>query len=259
MSIQSNKTILITGATSGIGKEMVKLLAEQACTLVLLSRNEEKLMSLQAELAQSPAHIFIYTIDLTNIEQIEAVMAKVLNDVNNVDAVINNAGVGLFEYAKDTSLAQTIEMVNLNVIALIEINRILLQKSQLAHVINIASLAGKIATPKASVYAATKHAVIGYTNALRLELESAGTIVTTVNLGPVNTNFFHVADKSGKYQKNVQSMMLDQTKVAKKIISALFKKKREINLPLWMSLGAKVYALSPRLLERALKQSFNKK
>ncbi|MDY0396510.1 SDR family NAD(P)-dependent oxidoreductase [Virgibacillus halophilus] len=73
-----------------------------------------------------------------------------------------------------------------------------------------------MATPKSAVYAASKHAVLGFSNALRMELAPIGIHLTTVNLGPVNTNFFDNADPSGKYRQSVRRYMLDPHKVAQK-------------------------------------------
>lgn len=127
------------------------------------------------------------------------------------------------------------------------------------HIINVASMAGKIATPKSSVYSATKHAVLGYSNSLRLELADDNVFVTTVNPGPIATNFFNIADEQGTYVKNVQRYMLQPEFVAKKITDAMLTKTREINLPRWMNAGSVIFALFPRLFEKAGKKVFNKK
>src|SRR5690606_33540996 len=127
------------------------------------------------------------------------------------------------------------------------------------HIVNIASQAGKISTPKSAVYASTKHAILGFTNALRQELMDKSIHVTAVNLGPVKTNFFSHADPEGSYQKNVGKYMLDPEKVAEKIANHLFTGKREINMPLWMDFGSRLYQLFPSMMEKALKKQFNKK
>src|SRR5690606_5732016 len=85
------------------------------------------------------------------------------------------------------------------------------------HIINIASQAGKMATPKSAVYAATKFAVRGYSNALRLELRPFGIYVTTVNTGPMHTNFFNQADPTGSYLNKIARWVLDPQVVAKKV------------------------------------------
>ena len=104
-------------------------------------------------------------------------------------------------------------------------------ESKSGHIINIASQAGKIATPKSSVYSATKHAVLGYTNSLRMELSDFQIKVTAVNPGPIGTDFFTIADESGTYAKSVQRYILKPEYVAKKVVDAMLTSTREINLP----------------------------
>lgn len=123
----------------------------------------------------------------------------------------------------------------------------------------IGSMAGKVATPKAAVYGASKHSIIGFSNGLRQELKPYGIHVTTVNLGPMDTNFFDTADPSGRYRQASARYMLQPDKVARKVISSIGKKKREINLPRWMSIGSKVYQLVPGVAEKLLGGQFNKK
>ena len=83
--------------------------------------------------------------------------------------------------------------------------------------------------------------------------------MTTVNLGPVKTNFFNVADPFGNYQQSVEKYMLDPNDVAEKIVKVLFTNKREINMPKWMDVGSRFYQVFPSLIERLLKSQFNKK
>ena len=97
-------------------------------------------------------------------------------------------------------------------------------KENKGHIINIASQAGKLATPKSSGYSASKHAVLGFTNSLRMELAKTDIYVTAVNPGPIQTNFFSIADQSGNYEKS-----------AEKTVNIIGKPKREVNLPKWMN------------------------
>jgi short-subunit dehydrogenase len=114
------------------------------------------------------------------------------------------------------------------------------------HIINIASQAGKMATSKSSIYSATKFAVIGYSNALRLELKQIGITVTTVNPGPIDTNFFDIADQSGTYLEKVGNMVLSSKSVAERIAKLIGTNKRELNLPYSMELASKFYTLFPK-------------
>ncbi len=256
-------TILITGATKGLGRALSYQLARSNRTLVLIGRSEDLLKELTHDLQEKGATVYTYPVDLTDIEQLEALVETILTDVESVDVLINNAGFGLFEYATGTARETTANMFQLNVLAMMELNRLLIpeliKQQTKTHIINIGSLAGKLATPKATSYAATKHAVIGYSNALRLELKATNVAVTTVNLGPMKTSFFKTADTSGHYEQAVEKIMLTPEKVAIKIDQLLYSNKRELNLPVWMSAGSKFHALFPRTLEFFMQGAFNKK
>ena len=108
-------------------------------------------------------------------------------------------------------------------------------------------MAGKIATPKSSVYSATKAAVLGYSDALRLELKPLGISVMTVNPGPIRTKFFDKADKSGNYLEKINGIVLNPELVAEKIVHSIGTAKRELNLPFFFNIANVGYTLFPRL------------
>ncbi|WP_186578289.1 SDR family NAD(P)-dependent oxidoreductase [Aquibacillus kalidii] len=258
-----NKNIIITGASSGIGEEIALQVAEQGGNPILVARSVDKLKRMKMELESTySVKCSFYQADLTDLSEWRRTLHQIMEDIAQVDALINNAGFGIFNKVGETNWEDIERMFQLNVYALImgthEILPYFINRRE-GHIINIGSQAGKIATPKSSVYSATKHAVIGFSNALRLEVEDQGVFVTTVNLGPVRTNFFDMADPSGNYQKAIGRYMLDPEKVARNITKALFTNKREINMPGWMEMGSKFYNLFPKLTERMLKSQFNKK
>ena len=124
----------------------------------------------------------------------------------------------------------------------------------------IASQAGKIATPKAAVYAASKHALLAYANALRLELRGSGITVTTVNPGPMATPFFDTADPGGSYQEKLgRFWLLDPERIAALTVAAIDKNVREINRPRLMEIAARLYPLAPLLGDWLTVKFFNRK
>ncbi|WP_026582914.1 SDR family NAD(P)-dependent oxidoreductase [Bacillus sp. J33] len=258
-----NKNVIITGASGGIGAQMAALCAERGANLVLLARNLEKLNALKADLqSRFSVDIFVHKLDVSDTDEVSAVFSEILARIGQVDILVNNAGFGIFREAHEAKIEEIKGMFEVNVVGLMACTSMVLpvmRKQRSGHIINIASQAGKIATPKSSIYSATKHAVLGYTNSLRMELANSNVFVTAVNPGPIETNFFNIADEKGTYVKNVRKFLLKPEYVALKVVDAMLKPVREINLPGWMNAGSIVYALFPRLFERLGKRAFNQK
>ncbi|WP_112181245.1 SDR family NAD(P)-dependent oxidoreductase [Paraliobacillus zengyii] len=259
----TNKTIMITGASSGIGEGLAYKLAMSGANLILMARSGDKLKKLKEKLEQDyPIICTYYIVDLSNSASWESCLSKIEANHLTIDAMINNAGFGIFDAVEDADYQDIEKMFHVNVLALIKGIHYFLPhfiKRKQGHIINIASFAGKISTPKSSAYSASKHAVLGFSNALRLEVEKQGVYVTTVNLGPVRTNFFDAADPTGRYQKSVKRFMIEPEQVVDQITKSLFRKKREINLPRWMEFGSRLYHILPGFAERILRNQFSKK
>lgn len=257
------KNIFITGASGGIGAEIARLCAEREANLFLFARTIQKLEELKSELeGKFPTTVHVYKLDVSNTDDIQSVLQGAVDKAGQIDVLVNNAGYGVFREAHEATIEDIKGMFSVNVVGLMTCTSIVLPKmraQQSGHIINVASQAGKLATPKSSVYSATKHAVLGYTNSLRMEVADLNISVTAVNPGPIATNFFEIADEKGTYVKNVQRFMLKPEYVARKIVDAMLTKKREINLPRWMNAGSVIYALFPRTFERLGKKAFNQK
>ncbi|MBS4215768.1 MULTISPECIES: SDR family NAD(P)-dependent oxidoreductase [Neobacillus] len=258
-----DKNIVITGASGGIGAEIARLCAASGANLVLLARSIDKLKQLEVELEKRySVKVEVFQLDVADTDQVEKVFGDIFAVISHVDIIVNNAGFGIFREAHEASIDEVKGMFEVNVVGLMACTSMVLprmRERRFGHIINIASQAGKIATPKSSVYSATKHAVLGYTNALRMELDDYNIQVTSVNPGPIATNFFNIADEQGTYVKNVQKFMLQPEYVAQKVVGSMLSKTREINLPRWMNMGSVVYVLFPRLFERIGKRMLNKK
>ncbi len=257
------KTIVITGASSGIGEKIAYLAAEQGASPVLLARSYDQLEKIAQNIKEKHnIDCLFYKLDVRDTENVKEVFEDILRNVKTVDVLVNNAGFGVFANVVDAQIEQMKAMFEVNVFGLISCTKMVLPtmiEQNSGHIINIASQAGKIATPKSSVYSASKHAVLGFTNSLRMELSSTNIHVTAVNPGPIRTRFFDIADESGTYAKNVNRFMLDPDVVASKIVNAMFTPKRELNLPGWMNAGSLFYTLFPRLIEKVGGKAFFKK
>ncbi|HEY4554254.1 MAG TPA: SDR family oxidoreductase, partial [Bacillaceae bacterium] len=197
----NGKTVVITGASGGLGEQMAYLCAESGANLFLLARNRAKLDSIAARI-RDRYHVECRPMefDASQHEQIPAAFSRIFDQAGNIDVLVNNAGYGIFAEAGDADMKDVHGMFAVNVIGLIACTREVIpfmRARRSGHIINVASQAGKLATPKSSVYSATKHAVLGYTNSLRMEMAEHGVFVTAVNPGPIATNFFQTADPGG--------------------------------------------------------------
>ncbi|SDY48858.1 SDR family oxidoreductase [Bacillus sp. 166amftsu] len=257
------KVIVITGASSGIGEQVAMQIAAEGAIPVLIARTEEKLRVLAGKIKTTyNTPCYYYVLDVSKETEVNTVFAKILADAGQIDILVNNAGFGIFKTFEEATMVEVKDMFEVNVFGLVACTKAVLShmlEKDSGQIINIASLAGKIATPKSSAYAATKHAVLGFTNSLRMELSSTNIYVTAINPGPIDTNFFDIADQSGTYVKNMGRYMLKPTYVAEQIVKVMRTKKREVNLPKWMNIGPKLFALFPGLFERVAGKSLSKK
>jgi len=181
---------------------------------------------------------------------------------NNIGVVSDGAGTLNVKLAKDLSESEINQMLQLNLNTLIKITQHFVPRfieDKGGVIVNIASQAGKSATVKSSVYSATKFGVLGYSNALRLELKPYGIHVMTVNPGPIATDFFDKAEPTGKYLEQLGAVVLDPAKVAGEVVKGIEREKREVNLPKTMNFASKLNVLFPKIGDKLLGSIFNKK
>lgn len=256
------KVILITGGSSGIGKAVALEAATAGATVIVAARNMNALAQVRSEAARlSGNSAYAYALDVSDPVAIESTVNQIIETVGRIDYLLNAAGFGVFEEALNTSMRVTESMFRTNVLGTMYLCR-LVGRHMVArgsgHIINIASMAGKIPTPKSAVYAASKAAVIAYSDALRMELKPAGVIVTTVNPGPVKTNFFKTA-QAEDYEKRIALFALNPDKLATRICRTYGRNVREVNAPFVMAAAAKVYPLVPHLGDYLAGTIFNRK
>lgn len=184
---------LITGASSGIGREMAKLLAARGCKLILAARREDRLNELAAEL---PTECRVVAVDLSDATACRALYESVRGPDLNV--VVNNAGFGLFGPFTETDLDRELEMIDTNIRALHILTKLALKdfvKQGRGYILNVASAAGYLPGPLMATYYASKNYVLRLTEAIREELRRAHSPVKVCALcpGPVDTEFNSVA------------------------------------------------------------------
>ena len=183
---------LITGASSGIGRDMARILAEKGCDLILVARDEEKLNTLKDELN---TNVKIVSMDLSITDN-----CKKLHAENpDVDLLINNAGFGDCGNFTSTSLDKEISMINTNITAyhiLTKLYLIDMKKVNRGHILNVASIASFMPGPLMSTYYATKSYIVRLSEGIREELkkEKSNVKISILCPGPVDTNFNKIAN-----------------------------------------------------------------
>lgn len=258
MTLQ-DKIAVITGASGGIGAATARLLSRQGATVILMGRSERKL---EETLASLTGRHDSFLLDVTSTEQVFVVMDQVVERYGRIDILINNAGYGVFEPFSEASLETIGGMMDVNYMGTVRCTKAVLPhmlRAGSGHIVNVASMAGKVGSAKSAGYSATKHAVIGFTNCLRQELKGSGVYISAVNPGPVDTPFFDIADPSGTYANNVRWFMLKPEQVARAVVDVIRHRKRERNIPFVAGLGVKIYQLFPGLFDRIAYRMLNQK
>lgn len=188
-----NKLVFITGASSGIGAACAKQFAEAGARLLLCARRK----ALLEELAKTlPTETHIIELDVSNHKQVEQVWSELPAEWQQVDVLINNAGLALgLDLLQDADVSNFDTVIDTNVKGLLYITKACLPamlKKNAGHIINIGSIAGHQVYPKGAVYCATKFAVNALSQGLRMDLCGTPIRVTSVDPGAVETNFSRV-------------------------------------------------------------------
>ncbi|BDA74458.1 short-chain dehydrogenase/reductase SDR [Calothrix sp. PCC 7716] len=190
-------TALITGASGGIGKAFAEELAARNNNLVLVARSEEKLHQLASELqAKHDIEIDVIVKDLSEAGSTEHVFDYTRNQGITIDTLINNAGFGDYGDFAERDSQRQIQMIQLNVLALVDLTHKylpLMRQRRSGDIINIASIAAFQPIPYMSVYAASKAFVLSFSESLWAENRTLGVRVLCVCPGPIDTNFFTAA------------------------------------------------------------------
>ena len=241
-----NMKALITGASSGIGKDMARVLANKGYELVIVARDEKKLEEVKNELSPI-TKVEIISTDLSD----EANCKEIYKEVENVDLLINNAGFGDCGNFTKTSLEKEINMIKTNIIAyhiLTKLYLIDMKAKNEGKILNVASIAGFMPGPLMATYYATKNYVVKLSEAIREELkkEKSKVQISILCPGPVKTNFNKVANVKFNLRE------ADSKKVAKYAIKELEKGKFYI-VP---GLDVKIAKIGAKIIPTSIMQKF---
>jgi short-subunit dehydrogenase len=190
-----DKWVWVTGASSGIGAALAECLARRGARLVLSARREDALCHVRNRCAHPDRHR-VLPLDLEQPDSLPATARTLLDEIGRLDVLVNNAGISQRSLARDTLLDVDRRIMELNYFAVVALTKAVLPSMIAArggHLVTVSSLAGKLSTPQRSAYAASKHAVHGFMDALRAEVHPYGIRVTVVCPGYVRTELSRAA------------------------------------------------------------------
>jgi NAD(P)-dependent dehydrogenase (short-subunit alcohol dehydrogenase family) len=194
----SSQVVLITGASSGIGAAVARVLAQQylGIRLVLAARNPEKLEAVATDCSKAGADVLVVPTDLSETASVEALASKAIEKYGRVDALVNNAGygqMGPIELVPAEAVQRQFEVNIFGMLALIRALIPVMRDNGGGRLVNISSIGGRVAFPFGGLYSASKFALEAISDTLRMELEPFNIKVSIIEPGPVSTEFFDVA------------------------------------------------------------------
>lgn len=198
--------VLITGATSGIGKSTAELFAKHGYDLIITGRRSDRLQSVKQDLEKLGVSVLTLCFDIRKLNELRAAIASIPSEMKQIDILVNNAGLASgLSTLQDGDIDDWEKMIDTNVKGLLYITREiapLMVESKKGHIINIGSIAGKEVYPNGNVYCATKHAVDALNKGMRIDLLPHGIKVTSINPGMIETEFsvvrFHGDEERAK-------------------------------------------------------------
>lgn len=248
---------LVTGASSGIGKEMAYILADRGINLVLASRNEEAMIKIANELRHIVS-VDYFKIDLSKEKSAFKLYDYAYSKGHEIDILINNAGFGLFGDNNSFEPNKIEEMIILNSATLTTLCRLfgndMVSKNR-GYILNVASTASFQPIPYFSAYSASKAFVRNFSKALHHELKNFSVGVTCLNPGPTATNFFEVALSGNHFDFFKGKPMLSAKEVAEIGIEAMFDRKVEVTSGITNKIFSVILPLIPlAIVESVLKR-----
>jgi short-subunit dehydrogenase len=248
---------LVTGASSGIGRLLALRLAEQGARLALVARRAEELDRVADEIRRAGGEAVPLPCDVAVREQAEACAKQALERFGAVDLLVNNAGYGRHRGFLEWDLDDMERMLRVNFLGTLYFTKLLLPamvERRRGWLVFMSSVAGKIAAPEESVYAASKFAMQGLAQALSIEVEDAGVHVLTVCPGAIRTPFFD-AEALRRMPPVSRRGMVEPEPLVAAILRALAQGKREITHPRWIAPAYLVQALAPGFMRRQVRRT----
>ena len=261
MKVNAQKVIWITGASSGIGEALVYQYNAKGHKTIISSRKQEELEKVKQS-ATYPENIFILGMDISRFDEMKSKVKMAINAFGTIDILINNAGVSQRSLIIDTDFEVYKKLMDINYLGTVALSKAILPefiRRKSGHFVTVTSLMGKFASPYRSGYCGVKHALHGFFDGLRMEHEKDGISVTLICPGFVQTNVAKnalTADGSSQNKEDEATKNgLPVAFFAKKMISAIDKKKFEAYIGRKEIIGVYLKRFFPKLLHKVVIKS----
>ena len=228
-----NKVVLITGASSGIGKQTAIEFAKLGSSIILVARRKNKLEQVENELKQFNVNTLVCVCDVSKKDQVEELSKIVLQKFDSIDILVNNAGFAIYGSVSDLSIDEIESQMETNYFGMIYCVKNflpLMLKKKSGHIVNVASVGASFSVPGVSSYCATKFAMLGFSEGLKHELYGTGVGLTVVSPIMVRTPLFEHPSFTN-FSKFSTGVSLSSETVAKTIIKASNSSRLEIVVP----------------------------
>lgn len=228
----SNKIILVTGASEGIGRAIAEELGRHHATVILTARRQNLLEEVARAVVGSGGQAMVITTDLRKSAQISNLVHTVHQQYGRIDVLINAAAMGYYDWLEEQTFAELEEQLQTNILGLVEITRQIvpiMKKQHSGHIVNFASYASQISTPPLTIYSTTKYAVEGFTDGIRRELLPWNIHVTRVHPSAVNTNFNQKAKRHDGIDYPYDKITgVTKEIVAKKVVGVIYRPRHAV-------------------------------
>ena len=254
-----DKVVLITGASSGIGRAAAIKFAKRGATIILVSRNNEKLEQVNEELKKFNTSTLVCECDISDKSQVEKISKIILERYDSVDILVNNAGFAIYGSVSELTIEEIESQMATNYLGMVYCTKNFLPsmiKKNSGHIVNVASVAGSFGLPGIASYCATKFAMLGFSEGLKHELKGTGVGITVVSPIMVRTNFFD--HSSFESMPKYSPTSLSAETVANAILKASNSPRLEIIVPSIVRVAVWLKSTFPYLINPILGSAFKK-
>lgn len=250
----NGKTVLVTGASGGVGEAIGKAIAKAGGRVLLLARREDQLRRVADEIVRAGGEALVYPVDLANASSVMEVAQRIKAEAGTPDIIINNAESGKWRFIEETSPDEAVQMMTLPYFAAFYVTRAfmpeMLQRNS-GHIVNVSSVGSRFVWPGATAYLAARWAMRGFAEALRADLYGTGIGVTLYESAVIKSPYWEHNPGSLERVPKMGRLIPELTpaQVGAAIVKGIEHNKRLIVIPFMMQITYWQHAVMPRLVQ----------